>query len=108
MPVAVEEFIPHWIALSRPEQTRLVQFNGNNRLGTDALLGEHVLDAQHKIRLRIGPMPLARYEEILPGEKAVKQIAAWIRTMSESNILSTFNCSCAKKKCRRRVSAAAN
>jgi len=79
VPVAVQEFIPHWIALSRPEQTRLIQFNGNNRLGADALLGERVLDAQHKILLRIGPMPLARYEEMLPGNNTIKQIAAWIK-----------------------------
>ena len=79
VPVAIEEFIPHWIALSRPEQTRLVNFNGNNRLGVETVLGERILDAQHKIRLRIGPMSHARYDEMLPGEKTVEQIAAWIR-----------------------------
>jgi len=79
VPVAVEEFIPHWINLAKPEQTRLIQFNGNNRLGVETVLGERVLDAQHKIRLRVGPMSLARYGETLPGEKAVKQMAAWIK-----------------------------
>lgn len=79
VPVTVEEFIPHWISLSRPEQTRLTRFNGNNRLGQETVLGERVLDAQHKIRLRLGPMSQARYADMLPGETAVKQIAAWIR-----------------------------
>ena len=77
--VEVDEFVPHWITLSKSEQTRLTQFNGNNRLGEATVLGERVLDAQHKIRLRIGPMSQARYNEMLPGKKAVMQIAAWVK-----------------------------
>lgn len=79
VPVEVEEFVPHWITLSTSEQSRLTRFNGNNRLGEDTVLGERVLDAQHKIRLRIGPMSQERYNELLPGEQAVMQIAAWIK-----------------------------
>lgn len=79
VPVAVEEFVPHWISLSRSEQTRLIPFNGNNRLGEETVLGERVLDAQHKIRLRVGPMSHARYNEMLPGGITIKQIEAWIK-----------------------------
>ena len=78
VPVAVEEFVAHWIDIKRPEQTRLKK-NGNNGLGKGAFLGERVLDCQHKIRLRLGPMSQARYRELLPGGEAIKQIGAWIR-----------------------------
>jgi type VI secretion system protein ImpH len=79
VPVEVEEFISHWISLTTSEQTRLTAFNGNNRLGEDTVLGDRVLDAQHKIRLRIGPMPYERYRQMLPGGISIKQIQAWIK-----------------------------
>lgn len=79
VPVEVEEFVPHWITLTKSEQSRLTAFNGNNRLGEDTVLGDRVLDAQHKIRLRVGPMPYHRYREMLPGGISIKQIQAWIK-----------------------------
>jgi len=78
VPVAVEEFAIHWIDIERAEQTRLTN-NGNNGLGKGAFLGERILDAQHKIRLRLGPLSQARYRELLPGGTGIKQIGAWIR-----------------------------
>jgi type VI secretion system protein ImpH len=78
VPVAVDEFVIHWIDIERDEQTRLTN-NGNNGLGKGAFLGERILDCQHKIRLRLGPMSQARYSELLPGGKGIKQIGAWIR-----------------------------
>jgi len=75
------------VALRNGDALVTFTMKGNVPLGTDTtahirtgtLLGERVLDAQHKILLRIGPMPLARYEEMLPGNNTIKQIAAWIK-----------------------------
>jgi type VI secretion system protein ImpH len=77
--VKVEEFVTHWIKLPKSEQSRLSQFHGNNRLEDEALLGETVLDGQHKIRIHIGPMPLTRYRSLLPGSAAARQLMTWIR-----------------------------
>jgi type VI secretion system protein ImpH len=79
VPVTVQEFMPHWITLSAQEQSRLSKNKGNNRLGEDAVIGSSILDAQHKIRLRMGPMSLSRYRSLLPGTPAAKQIAAWVK-----------------------------
>lgn len=79
VPVKVEEFVTHWIKLPKSEQSRLSQFHGNNRLEDEALLGETVLDGQHKIRIHIGPMPLTRYRSLLPGSAAARQLMTWIR-----------------------------
>jgi type VI secretion system protein ImpH len=79
VPVVVQEFVPHWITLLASEQTRLSQFNGNNRLGEESVIGTRVLDAQHKIRIRMGPMPLARYCTLLPTGIAATHIATWIK-----------------------------
>jgi type VI secretion system protein ImpH len=79
IPVAIEEFIPYWLTISQPDQTRLSRHMGNNCLGKDTFIGARMLDAQHKIRLRLGPMSLARYQELLPGGSAIKQVATWVR-----------------------------
>jgi type VI secretion system protein ImpH len=79
VPVGVEEFVPHWMPLAAAEQTRLGDRAANNRLGEDAVLGDSVPDAQHKIRLRLGPMSLARYRSLLPGARAEGKISDWIK-----------------------------
>jgi len=79
VPVTIDEFVPDWILLAATERTRLSTYRGNNRLGEDAIIGEEVLDAQHKIRIRLGPMSLSRYRTLLPGEPAAKQVMTWIR-----------------------------
>ena len=79
VPVEIDEFVSHWIALPSTEQTRLAKRGGHCRLGEDAVIGERVLDAQHKIQVRLGPMPLARYLTFLPGAANAKQVASWIR-----------------------------
>lgn len=80
VPVSIVEFVSHWIALARSEQTRLASSRGNNRLGETAIIGEQVLDAQHKVRITMGPMSLARYQSLLPGCAGAARIAAWLRT----------------------------
>ena len=79
VPVTIDEFVPDWILLAATERTRLSTYRGNNRLGEDAIIGEEVLDAQHKIRIRLGPMSLSHYRTLLPGEPAAKQVMTWIR-----------------------------
>lgn len=79
VPVEVQEFVPHWISLAPSEQTRLSNRSGNNSLGENAVIGDCVLDAQHKMRIRIGPMPLARYLSFLPGGAVAKKIGTWIK-----------------------------
>lgn len=79
VPVDIQEFVPHWISLATSEQTRLSNRSGNNLLGENAVIGDSVLDAQYKIRVRIGPMPLARYLSFLPGGEVAKKVITWIK-----------------------------
>ena len=79
IPVEIQEFIPHWISLTPSEQTRLSDSPWNNILDENAVLGDQVLDAQHKIRVRIGPMSIARYRSFLPGGNAASKVATWIK-----------------------------
>lgn len=75
LPVAVEQYVGHWMPLRERDHSRL----GRNRLGTDTVLGRRVWDRQSKFRLHIGPMSLAQYEAFLPGGDALPRLADWVR-----------------------------
>jgi type VI secretion system protein ImpH len=48
-------------------------------LGRGAVLGGRVWDRQHKFRIRLGPLTLARYEAFLPGGSMLRQLVDWVR-----------------------------
>ncbi|WP_233888756.1 type VI secretion system baseplate subunit TssG [Paraburkholderia flagellata] len=89
VPVRVNPFCGHWMALERAERSALC-FRGTYAprsglsinaacLGTGAVLGAAVWDRQHKFRLTIGPLSLAQYEAFLPGGAAIATLVALVR-----------------------------
>ena len=77
VPVRVEPFVGHWMQLPETERTRL----GGSwaRLGRDAIVGSSVWDRQYKIRLHLGPLTRAEYEDFLPGRAAAERLVSWLR-----------------------------
>jgi type VI secretion system protein ImpH len=75
VPVEVEQFVGEWY---RPvgETQCLVSDDERaaGRLGLGALVGDAVWDRQAKVRVRLGPLPRARYEEFLPGAAAHEEL----------------------------------
>ena len=49
-------------------------------LGVGAVAGARVLDAQHQLLLRLGPMNLAAYLRFLPGGAWLRQLRDWVRS----------------------------
>ena len=77
VPVAVEQFVGHWMPVPTAERTRLgASFS---QLGRNMVVGARVWDRQHKFRLRIGSLNLAQYEAFLPGNGCLAQLAAAVR-----------------------------
>lgn len=72
----VEEFVPQWIRIEPAQQLRL---GGTAGLGRDTLLGGAVRDGQHKFRIQLGPLPMARYRDFLPGGAGARQLLHWLR-----------------------------
>jgi type VI secretion system protein ImpH len=64
--VEVRQFQGQWLRLEPSSMTRLGEENGNNQLGFNALAGERVWDVQSKILVRVGPLDLERFQELLP------------------------------------------
>lgn len=76
-PVALVEFVGHWLEIPAPLQSRLGRAHAG--LGTGAVLGARVFERQTRAELRIGPLPLARYEEILANPDLQHEIGRAIR-----------------------------
>jgi type VI secretion system protein ImpH len=77
VPVRIEEFVGHWMSLSRRERTYLSSENAV--LGSGAVLGARLWDRQHKFRIHLGPLTLSQYESFLPGAPALRKLVDWVR-----------------------------
>ena len=77
VPVAVDEFAVGWMAL--PDDGRLRLGRSMAGLGDTAVLGAAVRDAQHRFRIRLGPMAMADYRRFLPGGDALAELDAAVR-----------------------------
>jgi type VI secretion system protein ImpH len=78
VPVRVEEFVGHWMALEPEERSRLA-LAAQRGLGRGAVLGAAVWDVQHKFRIVIGPLPWDRFAALLPGGSPLAQLRAMVR-----------------------------
>ncbi len=78
IPVQVNSFRPHWMNLSRNDQTNLSGPPDLRCLGRGAVLGRRVYDAQHSIAVVLGPMDFASYEAMLPGGRAMNSLTEWL------------------------------
>jgi type VI secretion system protein ImpH len=61
-PVTLVEFVGHWTEIPRPLQTRLGQAHA--QLGQGAVAGARVFQRQGRAELRVGPLPLQRFEAL--------------------------------------------
>lgn len=80
VPVTVEQFTGAWIALDTQIQCSMDdEASASCQLGQGAVVGDAVWDHQSRIRLRIGPLSLARYTDFLPGGDARAALQAIVR-----------------------------
>jgi type VI secretion system protein ImpH len=85
VPVEVQTFAGTWRRLDPSSWSRLGDGNTRNeQLGAGTVLGDEVWDEQSLVRIRLGPLSLARYQQFLP--------AAGGRAIRELNALKRFFC----------------
>jgi type VI secretion system protein ImpH len=65
LPVLVDQFSGQWLDVP-PEQQSSLTDGGNNVLGLNVVAGERVWDVVSSFRVRVGPLDLATYQELMP------------------------------------------
>jgi type VI secretion system protein ImpH len=83
--IAVEETVDFWDVMAAAEQTSLGCFNAT--LGDDAVTGARGWRPDLRLRLSIGPLDRARYEDFLPGRAAAEALLALLRLVAEPTLL---------------------
>lgn len=81
-PVAVIQFQERWIAVPPDEQSALPGPGGMgqfNRLGVDSFAGARVRDVQGAFRIRVGPVRLPLFRQMLPGGDALRPLVDLVR-----------------------------
>lgn len=79
LPVRIEEFVGHWLALPPESQWRLGVAPETGSLGLTTLIGGRTWDRQCKFRVWIGPLVLADYRRLLPGGESLPRLVAMVR-----------------------------
>jgi type VI secretion system protein ImpH len=74
--VRIDQFCGTWFMLPETDQCRLGNESCFEQLDEGAILGDAVWNQQSRVRVRMGPMPLERYQEFLPGGPAYKRAEA--------------------------------
>ncbi len=81
-PVEVVEFAGTWLSVPPDQRTRLpagLLHGAFCRLGVDATAGFRAWDPQARIILRIGPLPLAGFEALLPDRRTLHRLVSLVR-----------------------------
>jgi type VI secretion system protein ImpH len=79
VPVEVQTFAGTWRKLDPSSWSRLGDGNTKGeQLGGGTVLGDEVWDEQSLVRIRLGPLSLAKYEQFLPaaGSRAILELHA--------------------------------
>jgi len=81
VPVRLEPWVGHWMALPASDLTRLGRGGAAGALGAGAMLGSRAWDRQHRVRLHVGPLSLAEYRRFLPTGAARPQLQRWMQQL---------------------------
>jgi len=81
VPVRLEPWVGHWMALPASDLTRLGRGAAAGTLGGGAMLGSRAWDRQHRARLHVGPLSLAEYRRFLPTGAARSELQRWMQQL---------------------------
>jgi type VI secretion system protein ImpH len=86
-PVEIEQFVGAWYRLDVDAQCRFEEGPPQSRqLGVGAVVGDEIWEPQARVRIVLGPLPLARYVDFLPSGTAFQPLRAITRLYSGDEI----------------------
>lgn len=83
VPIRVEPYVGHWMPLRTEDRSRLGRPGARRSapLGVSVVAGAKVWDRQYKLRLHVGPLTLAQYQQFLPGQPSLIELRDWMRQL---------------------------
>ena len=83
VPVEIQQFTGAWYGLDRSTQCMMKDSESpSTQVGSGAVVGDAVWDRQGRVRIRIGPLNMERYNDFLPKGTAYAAIRAITRFFS--------------------------
>jgi type VI secretion system protein ImpH len=83
VPVEVVQFIGAWYPLQERDLCEVGDEDSEcARLGFGAVAGDEVWDQQSRVRVRLGPLSRAQYDDLLPGGAGYEALGALLRFYS--------------------------
>ena len=88
VPVEVQQFVGAWYRVPDTLQHRVDDETppGTIGLGDGAVLGDEIWDAQSRVRLRVGPLTRAQFDDFLPGGAANDALRSLTRFYSNGDL----------------------
>jgi type VI secretion system protein ImpH len=83
VPVEIQEFTGAWYGLDRSTQCMMRdEESPSSEVGLGAVVGDAIWDRQGRVRIRIGPLNMERYNDFLPQGSAYAALRAITRFFS--------------------------
>jgi type VI secretion system protein ImpH len=83
VPVEIVQFAGAWFRLDRSSQCRFEERRSDSeRLGFGVVVGDEIWDEQSRVRIKLGPLPLRRYQDFLPTGTAFQPLRAFTKLYS--------------------------
>lgn len=86
VPCRVDQFVGQWMRLPADCRCKLGASRATGTLGSTAIVGSSIWEAQQKFRIVVGPVPLEDYQRMLPGGGSLSRLVDWIGLYSGSEL----------------------
>jgi type VI secretion system protein ImpH len=77
--VEIRQFQGRWILLEADQQSAIGLSGRNQRLGRDLLLGRWFFDVAGRLEVRLGPLTLGAFRDLLPGGSGFRDLRDLVR-----------------------------
>lgn len=87
VPVEIEQFAGSWYRLDESAQC-VMDDNPTDaeKLGAGVVVGDEIWDQESRVRIKLGPLPLAKYLEFLPDGSAHEPLKALVKFFSNDEL----------------------
>lgn len=88
VPATVEQFVGDWYPLRVADQCALDHESTapSAQLGRGAVVGDEIWDTQARVRVRLGPLGRAQYDDFLPGGTALSRLRELVRLYTDDQL----------------------